>query len=90
MTTSVIENNITFEEVLKLFTTMDSPEKSAMFREHFSLFLKTKNEEERKFIGSIMLSITQDNATQLLRLIKENRDVEFLDLLEKAIKKINK
>jgi hypothetical protein len=40
------------------------------------------------FIGSIMLSITQDNASQLLRSIKENQDIELLDLLEINIKKL--
>jgi hypothetical protein len=88
MTTSISQNNTTFEAILQLFTNMDSVEKSKQFKEIFSSFLKTKSDEERKLIGSIMLSITQDNASQLLRSIKENRDIELLDLLEKSIKKL--
>ncbi len=88
MTTSIIQDNITFEEILRLFTNMDTSEKSKAFREKLSTFLQTKTIEERKFIGSIMLSITQDNATQLLISIKENQDIELLDLLEKSVKKV--
>ena len=88
MTTTLIQENITFEEILKLFTSLDTPEKSVVFKEKLSSFLKTKNEEERRFLGSIMLSITQDNAAQLLRSIKENRDIELLELLEKSIRRL--
>ena len=86
MTTTISQNNTSFEAILQLFTSMDSVEKSKQFKEKLSSFLKTKSDQERKFIGSIMLSITQDNASQLLRSIKENRDIELLDLLEKNIK----
>ena len=88
MATSIIHNNMTFEEILRLFTNMDTPEKSVIFKENLSLFLQSKTAEERKFIGSIMLSITHDNATQLLRSIKENGDVELLTLLERSIKSL--
>jgi hypothetical protein len=88
MATSIIQNNITFEEILGLFTDMDSPEKSVSFKEKLSIFLQSKSDSEKKLIGSIMLSITQDNAAQLLRSIKENGDMELLTLLEKNIKSL--
>ncbi len=85
MMTLLDKYSITFEEILQLFTNMDTPEKGVAFRQKLSAFLKNKSDAERKLYGSVMLSITQDNAMQLLRNIKDNKDLETLDNLEKAL-----
>ena len=85
MMTLLDKYSITFEEILQLFTNIDTPEKGAAFRQKLSAFLKNKSDAERKLYGSVMLSITQDNAIQLLRNIKDNKDLETLDNLEKAL-----
>jgi hypothetical protein len=85
MTTLLDTSNITFEEILQLFTTMDTPEKGTIMREKMALFLKGKSADERRLYGSVMLSITKDNAMQLLRMIRESKDFSMLDNLENAL-----
>jgi DNA polymerase III delta prime subunit len=90
MTTLIDTSNITFEEILQLFTTIDTPEKGAVMREKMALFLKGKSAEERKFYGSVLLSITQDNAMSLLRMIRESKDLPMLNKLENALTELKK
>ena len=90
MMTVLDKYSITFEEILQLFTNMDTPEKGASFRQKLTAFLKNKSGAERKLYGSVMLSITQDNAMQLLRSIKDNHDLETLDNLEMALKQLKR
>jgi 5-methylcytosine-specific restriction endonuclease McrBC GTP-binding regulatory subunit McrB len=58
---------ITFEEILKLFGQLEKPKESALFHEKFPVFMSQKSEEDRQFIGTIMLSLTSDNAIKLMR-----------------------
>jgi hypothetical protein len=88
MTTLLDTSNTIFEEILQLFTTMDTPEKGVLMREKMSIFLKDKSAEERKLYGSVMLSITQDNAMQLLRMIKDSKDMSMLSNLENVLTKL--
>lgn len=90
MTTLIDTSNITFEEILQLFTSIDTPEKGVMLREKMTLFLKGKSSEERKFYGSVLLSITQDNAMSLLRMIRESKDLSMFNRLENALTELKK
>jgi DNA polymerase III delta prime subunit len=90
MTTLIDKSNITFEEILQLFTSIDTPEKGIVMREKMALFLKGKSIEERKFYGSILLSITQDNAMSLLRMIRESKDLSIFNNLENALTELKK
>lgn len=76
---------ITFEEILKLFGQLDIPHKSASFHEKFPIFMSQKSEEDRAFIGSIMLSLTSDNAIKLMRDMSRSGHTEMLENLEQKI-----
>jgi hypothetical protein len=76
---------ITFEEILKLFGQLDKPDKSALFHDKFSVFLSQKSEEDRQFIGTIMLSLTSDNAIKLMRDMSKSGHIEMLDKLEQNL-----
>ncbi len=90
MTTSPDTYKITFEEILQFFTTMDTPEKGVMMREKMATFLKGKPAEKRKLYGSVLLSITQDNAMTLLRMIRESKDLSMLDNLENVLSELKR
>ena len=74
-----------FEEILELFTDMDTDEKATFFHQKLKTFLATKTEDERHFVGSIFLSLTRDNAAQLLRSIEQKGDIALLEKMQHAI-----
>ena len=76
---------ITFEEILKLFGQLDKPDKSALFHEKFPLFMSQKSEEDRAFVGSIMLSLTSDNAIKLMRDMSKSGHTDMLEKLEQNL-----
>lgn len=78
---------LSFEEILKLFTDMDTEEKATSFHPKLKLFLATKTEEERRFIGSIFVSLTRDNAMQLLRSIEQKGNIAMLEEMQQMLTK---
>jgi hypothetical protein len=76
---------ITFEEILKLFGQLDKPREFALFHEKFPVFMSQKSEEDRQFIGTIMLSLTSDNAIKLMRDMSKSGHTEMLDKLEQKL-----
>jgi hypothetical protein len=76
---------ITFEEILKLFGQLDKPDTSALFHEKFPVFMSQKSEEDRQFVGTIMLSLTSDNAIKLMRDMSKSGHTEMLDNLEQNL-----
>jgi hypothetical protein len=76
---------ITFEEILKLFGQLDKPKESALFHEKFPVFMAQKSEEDRQFIGTIMLSLTSDNAIKLMRDMSKSGHTEMLEKLEQKL-----
>jgi hypothetical protein len=77
---------ITFEEILKLFGQLDKPKESALFHEKFPVFMSQKSEEDRAFIGSIMLTLTSDNAIKLMRDMSRSGHTDMLDNLERRLR----
>jgi hypothetical protein len=78
-------STITFEEILKLFGQLDKPNESALFHEKFPDFMAQKSDENRAFIGSIMLSLTSDNAIKLMRDMSRSGHTEMLENLEQRL-----
>jgi hypothetical protein len=76
---------ITFEEILKLFGQLDKPKEFALFHEKFPVFMSQKSEEDRQFIGTIMLSLTSDNAIKLMRDMSRSGHTEMLEKLEQKL-----
>ena len=79
------KNTLSFEDMLKLFTDMDTDEKALFFHQKLKIFLDGKTEDERHFVGSIFLSLTRDNAAQLLRSIEQKGDIALLEKMQHAI-----
>jgi Tfp pilus assembly pilus retraction ATPase PilT len=79
------KKKISFEEILKLFTDMDTTEKAKSFHPKLKLFLAERTEEERHFVGSIFLSLTRDNAAQLLRSIEKRGDIAMLEEMQQML-----
>ena len=79
------KNTLSFEDMLKLFTDMDTDEKATFFHQKLKIFLDGKTEDERHFVGSIFLSLTRDNAAQLLRSIEQKGDIALLEKMQHAI-----
>ena len=79
------KNTLSFEDMLKLFTDMDTDEKALLFHQKLKIFLDGKTEDERHFVGSIFLSLTRDNAAQLLRSIEQKGDIALLEKMQHAI-----
>jgi hypothetical protein len=82
---TINQSIITFEEILKLFGQLDKPKESALFHEKFSVFMSQKSEEDRQFIGTIMLSLTSDNAIRLMRDMSRSGHTEMLNNLEQNL-----
>ena len=79
------KNTLSFEDMLKLFTDMDTDEKALLFHQKLKIFLDGKTEDERHFVGSIFLSLTRDNAAQLLRSIEQKGDIALLEKMQHAM-----
>lgn len=79
------KNTLSFEDMLKLFTDMDTDEKALFFHQKLKIFLDGKTEDERHFVGSIFLSLTRDNAAQLLRSIEQKGDIALLEKMQHAM-----
>ena len=75
----------TFEEILKNFTNMDTDEKATVFHQKLQLYLTNKTPEERNFVGNIFLSITRDNAHQLLKSIEQKGNVAMLEEMQQML-----
>lgn len=79
------KKSLSFEDILRLFTDMDTDEKATAFHQKLKDFLDTKSIEERQFIGSIFLSITRDNAAQLLNSIEQKGDINMLKEVQRQL-----
>jgi hypothetical protein len=79
------KESLSFEDILRLFTDMDTDEKATAFHQKLKDFLDTKSIEERRFIGSIFLSITRDNAAQLLSSIEQKGDIDMLKEVQRQL-----
>lgn len=75
----------TFEEILKYFIDMDTDEKATAFHLRLKLYLTNKTPEERNFVGNIFLSITRDNANQLLRSLEKRGDIAMLEEMQQML-----
>ncbi len=74
-----------FEEILKLFTDLDTDEKMAFFNAKFKVYLSNKTVEEKKLVGKIFLLLTRDYAEQLLKSLEQRRDIETLEEMQKLL-----
>ena len=71
------------EEILKLFTDLDTDEKMAFFNAKLKLYLSNKTVEEKKSVGKVFLSLTKDYAEQLLKKFEKNRDIDSIEQMQK-------
>ena len=79
-------NNIpSFEEILKLFTDLDTDVKMAYFNIKLKLYLSNKTAEEKKFVGKIFLSLTRDYAERLLEALEKKGDIDSLEKMQKML-----
>ncbi len=79
------EKTLSFEEILSLFTDLDTDEKASAFHQKLKIYLANKTKEERQFVGRIFLSLTRDNANELLRSIEKRGDIAMLEEMQKML-----
>jgi hypothetical protein len=80
-----INKTPSFEEILQLFTTLDSDDKMPLFNEKLKLYLATKTTEEKHFVGTIFLSLTRDNALRLLDSLEKRGDIAMLEEMQQML-----
>ena len=74
-----------FEEILKLFTDLDTDAKMLSFNAKLKLYLSNKPPEEKKLVGKTFLSLTRDLALQLLESLAKKGDVDSIEEMQKML-----
>ena len=74
-----------FEEILKLFTDLDTDAKMLSFNAKLKLYLSNKTPEEKKLVGKTFLSLTRDLALQLLESLAKKGDVDSIEEMQKML-----
>ena len=74
-----------FEEILKLYTDLDTDGKMLSFNAKLKLYLSDKTPEEKKFVGRTFLSLTRDLALQLLESLAKKEDVDSIEEMQKML-----
>jgi hypothetical protein len=74
-----------FEEILKLYSDLDTDDKMTFFNEKLKLYLSDKTAEEKKFVGKIFLSLTRDYAEMLLASLEKKGDINSLEKIQKML-----
>ena len=74
-----------FEEILKLYTDLDTDAKMLSFNAKLKLYLSDKTPEEKKFVGRTFLSLTRDLALQLLESLAKKEDVDSIEEMQKML-----
>ena len=74
-----------FEEILKLYTSLDTDGKMLSFSAKLKLYLSDKTPEEKKFVGRTFLSLTRDLALQLLESLAKKEDVDSIEEMQKML-----
>jgi hypothetical protein len=71
-----------FEEILKLYSDLNTDDKMVVFNQKLKLYLSDKTAEEKKFVGKILLSLTRDYADMLLKSLEKKGDVDALENIQ--------
>ena len=74
-----------FEEILKLYTDLDTDAKMLSFNAKLKLYLSDKTPEEKKFVGRTFLSLTRDLALQLLESLAKKGNVDSIEEMQKML-----
>jgi hypothetical protein len=74
-----------FEEILKLYSDLDTDDKMDVFNQKLKQYLSDKTAEEKKFVGKILLSLTRDYADMLLKSLEKKGDVDALENIQKML-----
>jgi hypothetical protein len=71
-----------FEEILKLYSDLNTDDKMVVFNQKLKLYLSDKTAEEKKFVGKILLSLTRDYADMLLASLEKKGDINTLEKIQ--------
>ena len=74
-----------FEEILKLYTDLDTDAKMLSFNGKLKLYLSDKTPDEKKFVGRTFLSLTRDLALQLLESLAKKEDIDSIEEMQKML-----
>ena len=74
-----------FEEILKLYSDLDTDDKMVVFNQKLKLYLSDKTAEEKKFVGKILLSLTRDYADMLLKSLEKKGNINALEDIQKML-----
>jgi hypothetical protein len=74
-----------FEEILKLYSDLDTDDKMDVFNQKLKHYLSDKTAEEKKFVGKILLSLTRDYAEMLLASLEKKGDINSLEKIQKML-----